>query len=30
MTRYAYLGPQGTFTEMALRSWAPRKRNKIV
>jgi len=23
MTRYAYLGPQGTFTEMALRSWAP-------
>src|SRR5690349_22979798 len=23
MTRYAYLGPEGTFTEMALRSWAP-------
>jgi prephenate dehydratase len=21
--RYAYLGPQGTFTEMALRSWRP-------
>ena len=23
LSRYAYLGPQGTFTEMALRSWRP-------
>jgi prephenate dehydratase len=23
MTRYAYLGPQGTFTQMALASWEP-------
>lgn len=23
MTRYAYLGPEGTFTQMALRAWGP-------
>src|SRR5688500_7951756 len=23
MTRYAYLGPQGTFTQMALAAWEP-------